>query len=240
MADYRQHIAIQSHTPLICGAINIGLSLFACGTCGYFLKWYPFVPTLLGIVVRGLAYLCIGTGEVVFRYPKPLAGSPPGDGILGDDQDFILLQGNREIVNAITRGEFFLSFQKWKHSRLAIQVCSTLFHAHAIVQVFCFPQSDLFGKVVVIIPIFITWAYHLWLAWFDEARIQQAVFDKVVGQPILNRFAFSNRTSAVAFLLSAAYVRCQPLEDHERLEGILDALLPPNTPEWKFWKAAIV
>ncbi|KAI6009993.1 hypothetical protein BKA83DRAFT_633349, partial [Pisolithus microcarpus] len=127
----------------------VTVSLLTCAICGSYGEWYAFSMILLGILSRGLTRIFISSGKLVFHHPKPADGSPPGDGILGCDHDLVLLKGDKNVVNAVTHGRFFFSFQP-KHTCQMVKLCSFFLIAQAITQLICVPQSNLFGQLMFV------------------------------------------------------------------------------------------
>lgn len=96
----RQEVTFDHHSPPL-AIVPIFFSLFTCFACGLYREWYALSMILLGILSRGFACLFIGSGDLVFDHPKPAEGSPPGDGILGSDQEPVLLKGSEDAVNSV-------------------------------------------------------------------------------------------------------------------------------------------
>jgi hypothetical protein len=100
---------INAYSPVF-ASIPIAISIGTCVACGVFEDWYSFSLILLGILTNGISCLVIGSGKFVFTHPDPAKGSPPGDGIIGSDNEIVVLKGAEGAVNFITRGRFCLSF----------------------------------------------------------------------------------------------------------------------------------
>ncbi|KAI6005398.1 hypothetical protein EDC04DRAFT_2583212 [Pisolithus marmoratus] len=227
------------HRPPIIAIAPILTSLVTCLMCGLYREWYACSMILLGILARGFACVFIGSGELIFDHPKPAEGSPPGDGILGYDQELTLLKGDEYVVNAVTRGRFFFRFRS-KRACHIVELCSILLIVQAIAQLILIPQSQLFGQLMFLASLTISWAYNVWLSSVDKGDVREEIFNKVLGKPSLSKFTFSNRVSAVVFILLAlSYDRRSP-GNLEKLKKIMDTLLPTDAVVWEIWKEAVV
>ncbi|KAI6030108.1 hypothetical protein EDC04DRAFT_2898638 [Pisolithus marmoratus] len=227
------------HRPPIIAIAPILTSLVTCLMCGLYREWYACSMILLGILARGFACVFIGSGELIFDHPKPAEGSPPGDGILGYDQELTLLKGDEYVVNAVTRGRFFFRFRS-KHACRFVEFCSILLIVQAIAQLILIPQSQLFGQLMFLTSLTISWAYNVWLSSVDKGDVREEIFNKILGKPSLSKFTFSNRVSAVVFILLAlSYDRRSP-GNLEKLKKIMDTLLPTDAVVWEIWKEAVV
>ncbi|KAI5985744.1 hypothetical protein EDD15DRAFT_1621722 [Pisolithus albus] len=213
------------------------VSLGTCSVCGWYRQWYAFSMILVGILSRGLACLFIGSGNLVFDHPKPADGSPPGDGILGSDQDLVLLKGNEYVVNAVTRGKFFFRFQS-KYTCPMVEGCSILLIVQAIAQLIFVPQSQLFGQLMFVLSLAVSWIYNIWLSSRDKGDVKDGIFKQVLGEPCLTKFVLPNRVSAVVFLL---LVSNKPRDsgNPRRLKKIMDLFLPSDSEVWGIWKETI-
>ncbi|KAI5992767.1 hypothetical protein EDD15DRAFT_2167851 [Pisolithus albus] len=226
------------HSPPVCAIIPIAVSLATCAICGLYGEWYAFSMILLGVLARGLTCVFIGSGDLVFDHPKSAEGSPPGDGILGCDQELVLLRGNEDVVNAVTRGRFFYSFES-KNACQMVELCSFLLIAQAIAQLICIPQSNLFGQLMFVLSIATSWVYNLWFLSFDKVEVRREIFRSVLGSPSLKKFVFQNRSSAVVFLLLSVTEGEHPA-DPEKLKKIMDGLLPSDAVVWEMWKGIVI
>ncbi|KAI6030101.1 hypothetical protein EDC04DRAFT_2605515 [Pisolithus marmoratus] len=226
------------HSLPIFAIIPIAVSLATCVVCGLYSEWYAFSMILLGILARGLTCLFIGSGELVFDRPKCAEGSLPGDGILGCGQELVLLKGDENTVNAVTRGRFFFTFRS-KHARGLVKLCSFFLIAQAIAQFICVPQSNFFGQLMFVFSIATSWVYNLWFVSSDKVEIHKEIFRNVLGLPRLERFIFPNRCSAVVSLLLS--VNDQTRSGHlETSKKILDDFLPSGVLVWEIWKGIVI
>ncbi|KIK25148.1 hypothetical protein PISMIDRAFT_73341, partial [Pisolithus microcarpus 441] len=225
------------HSPPICAVVPIAVSLTTCAICGLYGEWYAFSMILLGILARGLTCVFIGSGKLDFHHPKPADGSPPGDGILGCDHDLVLLKGDENVVNAVTRGRFFFSFPS-KHACRMVELCSFFLIAQAIAQLICVPQSSLFGQLMFVFSIATSWVYNLWFLSYDKVEVREEIFRDVLGSPKLKKFVFPNRSSAIVSLL--LFDNEWLPGDPKKLKKIMDGFLPSGALVWEIWKGIVI
>jgi len=222
---------VVSHSPIVSG-IPILVSAGTCITCAFICDWFSCSMILLGMVVSGISCLVIGSGEFIFTHPAPAPGSPPGDGIVCSEKEFVLLRGKEGAVNAITRGKFGLRFESAPNYH-DIGWCSILLMTQFLAQLLLIPQGTLFGQLMFLISIAFSWGHNMWLSSLSKEKIQRQVLMKeVLRQPALTRYIFPNRTSMVVFVLLVSH--------SAKLEKLVNDLLPNETKVWEKWKLTII
>ncbi|KAF8549714.1 hypothetical protein OG21DRAFT_1420922 [Imleria badia] len=222
---------ISAYSPVF-ASIPISVSIGTCVACGVFEDWYLFSLILLGIFTSGIACLVIGSGKFVFTHPDPAKGSPPGDGILSSDKEIVLLKGAEGAVNSITRGRFSLSFSS-EPKYQNIGWCSVLLTIQFIAQLLFVPQGSLFGQIMFVTSLGVSWLYNSWLSSLDKEKIQRDILlDSVLEKPVLTKYSLGTRTTMVIFVLLVLHP-----EDPTK---ILNELLPNDTKVWKQWKETIM
>ena len=221
---------INAYSPIF-ASIPISVSIASCVACGVFEDWYSFSLILLGILTSGISCLVIGSGKFVFTHPEPAKGSPPGDGILSSDKQVVLLKGAEGAVNSITRGRFSLRFSSEPQYR-NIGWCSVLLTIQFIAQLLLVPQGSLFGQLMFVISLGVSWIYNSWLSSLDKEKIQRDILlDNVLHEPVLTKYNLGTRTTMVVFVLLV-------LQPEEPVK-ILDELLPNDTKVWRKWKETV-
>ncbi|KAI6045838.1 hypothetical protein EDC04DRAFT_3024688 [Pisolithus marmoratus] len=224
-AQFRTLAPVYASVPIV-------VSLVTCVMCLLVGDWYSFSMILLGIVVSGISCLVIGSGTFLFTHPKPAEGSPCGDGILKSDKDIVVLKGDEAAVNSITRGRFSLRFNSEPHYE-NIGWCSVLLMIQFVAQLLLIPQGTLFGQMMFVTSLAVSWGYNLWLSAFDKERIQRDILMKqVLQEPQLTKYVLGTRTSMVVFVL----LILQP----EKPDKIMNSLLPNDTKAWGKWKDAVI
>ena len=212
------------------GIVPIASSFAACIASGVYKDWFSFSLILWGILSNGVTHLVLGSGILCFSHPVPAAGSPPGDGILGTGREFVLLQGDASAISSITLGKFSLEFPHKSYDKY-IGWCSMLLIIQFIAQLFLIPQASLFGQIMFIASLAVSWVYNLWLSAYDREEIQRHTFEETLNKPSLEKYILPTRTAAVVFSLCAL----SP-EDPNKL---LEAYLPTDTKVWRKWKETV-
>lgn len=222
---------INAYSPVF-ASIPISVSVGTCVTCGIFEDWYSFSLILLGILTSGISCLVIGSGKLVFTHPNPAKGSPPGDGILSSDNEIVLLKGAEGAVNSVTRGRFSLTFPSEPQYQ-NIGWCSVILTIQFIAQLLLVPQGTLFGQIMFVSSLAVSWVYNSWLSSLDKEKIQRDILlNSVLEKPVLTKCVLGTHTTMVVFTLLVL----QPEEPNK----ILDELLPNDTKVWRRWKETIV
>ena len=223
--------ASNRNSAIFFAAIPISASVGTCALCTAAGDLWASSLILVGTVASGLSCLVLGSADFVFTHPVPAQGSPAGDGILGSDNDMVLLKGKEGAVNAITRGMFSLRFSSKSHYNL-IRWCSFLFLVQFVTQLLLIPQASLFGQIMFLISLGVSALYNAWLSSDKEKIHRKFLFDQVLKNPKVTRFTLGTRTSAVVFTLLVL----QPQDPR----GLLNELLDNDTKVWTRWKETIL
>jgi hypothetical protein len=213
-------------------AIPMISSLCACVVCGVYRDWYCFSMILLGIVVNGLACLVIGSADLTFTHPEPARGSPKGDGMMKGDREIVILLGEEGAVNSVTRGEFSLQFAD-KPDHKNVGRCSLLLIVQFLAQLLLIPQGTLFGQIMFLSTLAVSWGYNSYLSSADRVKIQRRILvEKVLGKIKMTKYKLGTRTTMAVFVLLVL----RPPHP----EKILNGLLPNDTKTWRIWKKAVL
>ncbi|KAI0366156.1 hypothetical protein BV20DRAFT_952835 [Pilatotrama ljubarskyi] len=221
----------KSHLSLL-ALFPILTSIAACIACGLVADWWCCASIAFGVLASGLACFVIGSGHLTFRHPAPAKGAPPGDGILLDDEGIVVLRGEEGAVAAVTRGRFCLTYDgEPKYGNIG--VASVGLTIQFLLQLLFIPQGTLFGQVMFVASLGISWLYNAYLSALEKEDIQTEILMDVLRlrEADLQKFAFGTRTSQVAF--TALSLRSpRPMK-------LLDELLPNDTPVWERWKKVL-
>ena len=171
---------VVSHSSIF-SCITILVSLGTCITCACMGDGFSSSMILLGTLVGGISCFVIGSGEFVFTHPAPAPGSPPGDGIICSEKEIVLLRGKEGAVNSVTRGKFGLRF-KSEPNYHDIGWCSVLLMVQFLAQLLLIPQGTLFGQLMFIISIAVSWGHNMWLSSRNKEKIQRRILMKEVLQ----------------------------------------------------------
>ncbi|KAG1717467.1 uncharacterized protein EDB91DRAFT_1191027 [Suillus paluster] len=114
-----------------------------------------------------------------------------------------------------------------------IGICSLLLTTQFIAQLLLIPQGTIFGQIMFVTSLAVSWAYNSWLSSLDKEEIQRKLLlDVVLKRPSLRKFLLGTRTTMAVFVLLAL----KPLHP----DKVLDDILPNDTKVWKRWKTTIL
>ena len=217
--------------------VPILTSFVACIVCALVEDWFSFSMILLGIFSSGVACLVIGFGELSLSTVKtPAPGAPPGDGILIQDETVIVVKGAEKDVNAITKGRFLLTIGKGpRYDRIGF--CSLLLLLlQFLLQLLLIPQGTLFGQIMFLGTLGISWAYNSYLSSLEKEKIQAKVLFKTLGKPKMRKFRLGTRSTMAVF---ACLLICDGMESPYsgiNFGKILRDIILNDTPVWQRWR----
>ena len=227
--DVEINVATPRKYDTLLAGVPILVSTGSCAACGVFGDWYCFSMILLGMLSSGISCFVIGSGTLKFTHPKPAAHCPPGDGYLQTPSDFVALRGHEGAVNSVTRGAFSLKLPGEPEYR-AIGISAVVLMTQFLLQLLLIPQGTLFGQVMFLVSLAVSWAYNCYLSSFDRDKIQaDLLLRNVLKYPVRKRYELGTRTAAVVFLLLAL----QP-PNPDKVMSLL-----PDTATWKQWKKVV-
>jgi len=211
--------------PILC-------SLATCALCGVYEDWYCFAMILLGLTTSGLSCFVIGSAKLYFTHPKPAPGSPKGDGIMTGGKEMVILLGVEGAVNSVTRGGFSLVFADGpNHGNVGI--CSALLVLQFVAQLLLIPQGTLFGQIMFVASLAVSWAYNSYLSSSDREKIQRKMLrEEILPDMTLTKYKLGTRTTMVVFVLLVLRSR--------NPEKLLNNLLPNDTNTWNIWKRVVL
>ena len=216
--------------------VPILASFAACIMCAMVADWFSFSMILLGIISSGVACLVIGSGELSLdTVKKPAPGAPPGDGMLIGDDTVIVVKGAEKDINAITKGKFLLTIGgEPTYNRIGL--CSLLLLIQFLLQLLLIPQGTLFGQIMFLGTLFISWAYNSYLSSLEKEKIQAKVLFKKLGKPKMRKFRLGTRTMMTVF---ACLLVCDGMESPYggiNPGKILRDFIPNDTEVWQRWR----
>lgn len=203
--------------------------------CAVYRDWFCFSMIVLGMVSSGLSCFVVGTGRFTFTHPRHAEGAPPGDGVLIAEEEIVVLRGAEGAVTPITRGQFSLKFTSEPEYH-NIGACSMLLTAQFLAQLLLVPQGEIFGQIMFLCSLAVSWMYNSYLSSLDRESFQRRILmEQILRNPGMRKYTFGTRTSMAVFVL----LSLAPAEP-EALRKILNDLLPNETPVWKIWKTEII
>ncbi|KAF8957833.1 hypothetical protein BDZ97DRAFT_1762594 [Flammula alnicola] len=210
------------------------VSIATAVLCGLTRDWYSFAMIVLGIVCNGASCLVLGSGSLQVNYPIPSKHSPAGDGLLKSTisgQPLIILKGAENVVNCLVKGKYSLYYKSQDryydigYSALALTI-------QFLAQLFLIPQGELFGQIMFLTSLGVSWVFNSYLASVDRDQLQMDMLLKILNRPKITKFYLPKWTAVVTF----AAFSFKP----GTAKGILDKLIPNNTPAWRGWKGRVV
>lgn len=243
-------------------AVALFASLFSiagCVVCSVYGEWFAFALILLGIVCNGIACLLIGTAQIFLRHPRPSRHSPPGDGLLDDGEQFIVLKGCEEAINYVVKGRIIVQYGQGPELETRrgfhrIGVSAALLTIQFIAQLFIIPRSRLFGQIIFLSTLAVSWLSNCCLSSINKEELQMRILlhtlpfltpgredNTLEQQSNFTKFTMPTRTSAVVFAMLCALPmkhfkdRLNSKQRVDHIRGALHSSLPKNTPEWDEW-----
>jgi hypothetical protein len=236
---------LSSSSPLL-ATFPILATLAAAVACGIVQDWCCFNLIIGGGLSSGLSCLAIGSATLSFTHPTPANGAPRGDGILEKRSDVVILLGEEGAVNTVTRGAFKLKF-KSEPAYHDIGICSLCLLLQFLAQLLLLPLGTLFGQLMFLGSLFVSWAYNSFLCSLDrEVAQREILYKQILGEPLMKKFLLPSRTAMVTFVLLVLANSSSPEttigndpsseKKQNALRKQLDALLPNDTEVWQKWK----
>ncbi|KAI1790721.1 hypothetical protein LXA43DRAFT_1014702 [Ganoderma leucocontextum] len=236
----------------------------ACIACALVEDWLCFAMIAFGMFCGGYSCFVIGSGVFAFTHPVPAEGAPRGDGILDNNNQMVILRGEEGAVNPITRGRFSLTYASAPHYN-DIGRSSLFLTAQFLLQLLIVPQGTIFGQIMFLSSLGVSWLYNSFLSSLDKEHIQRNIlFKEILARPRAYKYILKTRTAMVVFVL---LVLATPMEggapcldfattnlptigwgpvivpypyhpppERTPLQDLLNNLLPNDTKAWKTWK----
>ena len=211
--------------------------------CAVYQDWYCFSMIVLGMLVGGFSCFVIGNAKFIFSHPRPAQGAPPAHGILDDGEQIVVLKGPEGAVNPITRGGFSLKYTGEPNFHM-IGASSFFLTVQFLAQLLVVPQGEIFGQIMFISSLAISWMYNSYLSSLDKESIQRRILiNKVLYKPDMHKFELGTRTTMVVFVLLVLATpdgHGAPTVEEGPLRSMLNDLLPNDTDVWRTWKENIL
>ncbi|RDX41405.1 hypothetical protein OH76DRAFT_1467218 [Lentinus brumalis] len=200
-------------------------SVAACVMCALVGDWWCFSSIALGILASGIACLVIGSGTLVFTL-----------GVLVEDNRVMVLRGELAAVLSLQYGRFKLDYGGQPRYS-SIGDCAVLLTVQFIIQLLLIPQGQLFGQIMFVASLAVSWVYNLCLSSLDKEDYQTKILLGILrlDNAHINTFAFRSRTAMVVF-------SCLSLQLNVGIANprkLLDELLPNDIEVWERWKTLV-
>ncbi|KAF8131485.1 hypothetical protein EV363DRAFT_1330182 [Boletus edulis] len=251
--DYNAPIKRLPLSYALSALIPITVSVTTCIMCALVYDWCSFSMIFLGMVSSGLASFVVGRGRLMIKKSVRNSVTDPPPGILLGEDSVVVIKGAEIGVNAITRARFELDTDLGtlprgaRHSYSAMGVvCLFLFTTQFILQLLLIPQGTLFGQIMFIVSLSVSWTYNYYLSSFDTEKIQAKLLFQTLGSPRIYRFCVGTRMTMavlVCLMLFDDVTDSSAEEGQDRRLGILQACLPhlhATRGVWKKWMDKVV
>ncbi|KAI0646759.1 hypothetical protein C8Q79DRAFT_956311 [Trametes meyenii] len=233
--EVEEHPRLFRDTTGPLASLPIMASLATALACLVYRDWFCFSMILLGVISSGLSCYVIGTGRFTFTHPKNAAGAPAGDGVLHGESEIVVLKGPEGAITPITRGRFSLKFTSEPEYH-NIGACSVLLTAQFLTQLLLVPQGEIFGQIMFLCSLAVSWGYNSYLSSLDRESFQRRILmEQVLSKPDKHKYEFGTRTAMAVFVL----LSLTPAKPGD-LRKVLDDLLPNETVVWNVWKQAVI
>lgn len=216
-----------SSLPIIASAASI----IACAICASVEDWLSFRMILLGMVSSGITSLIMCTGNITLERLKPADGVPPGDGMLLSDTRIVILRGNEEDVNAVTKGKLRL---KLKGGGYTLLLCAFIALLQVTLQLVFMPFGSLTGQLMFLLSLLVSGGCNLYLS-AKEDDVQSSALITLLNNPEVKTYQASSRASA-------AVLACLALcwESGTPPKQILQEIVPIKPRPWRAWSDFVV
>ncbi|KAF4576881.1 hypothetical protein AB1N83_001846 [Pleurotus pulmonarius] len=224
-------------------SVPIFLNLVCCILSGLYDEWFAFGVILYGILCNGIACYFIGSAKIYLRHTIPSPHSPPGNGILEHESDtLIVCRGSEKAVNRV-KGKFIVRYGKDGKDKTyhKIGFSAISLTTQFIAQLFLIPLSGLFGQIMFLSTLAISWIYNAYLSSIDKGQLQQHLLMKNLHTTV-KKLELPTRTSAVVFAMLCGLPGedpGKPASIKKRAEGIMSHMLPTGTEVWDKWRTLV-
>ncbi|KAG2156430.1 hypothetical protein DEU56DRAFT_235002 [Suillus clintonianus] len=219
-------------------AIPIASSVATCLVCAFVGDWRAFGLIILGMVSSGLSCFVIGSGKLYFKLVEPSSYAPRGDGFLLMRNDIVILKGAEKEVTSITKAKLVLDMGSDEEFNI-VGFCSLLLLLQFLVQLLFISRATLFGQIMFLSSLAVSWAYNSFLSSLEKEKIQTDLLWKSLGEPPITKFALPNRGSQAAcacFVLYAGVDMSKKSSANFKPKKILECMIPNDTRVWEAWR----
>lgn len=223
---------------LCAAAIPITSSLATCLACAFVRDWIAFGLIIVGMVSNGLSCFAIGSGKLHFQLVEPSTYAPRGDGFLMLRNDIVVLKGAEKEVTSITKAKLVLDMGEGEEFD-TVGICSLLLLSQFLIQLLLVPRATLFGQIMFLSSLAVSWAYNSFLSSLEKEKIQTDLLWNSLDEPPITKFALPNRGSQAAcacFVLHAGVDMSKKSSADFKPKKILEYMIPNDTRVWEAWR----
>ncbi|KAG2346397.1 hypothetical protein BDR05DRAFT_878299 [Suillus weaverae] len=237
-----------SRIQTLFAVLSMAVSFTTCALCGWTCDWFCFSMILLGIVSNGIFSLVMGSARLKLQGVNAAPTAPPGDGMLMDGDNIVLLLGEEKYVATITRGRFILEYDPWYRP---IGLCSLLLGIQLLAQLLVILQGTSFGQIMFLISFAASWAYNMFLSLINEDIQEQLILEELhLKEEHMRTHIFRTRTSTAVFAClilqpvdrdTGRYVAADKWKDLGfKPEDVIRNFIPNDTEVWDTWRKKVL
>ncbi|KAG1732936.1 hypothetical protein EDB19DRAFT_1239308 [Suillus lakei] len=228
--DDMPRLKISLHSSL--HIIAITASIAACVICASVEDWLSFTMILLGMVSSGTTSFIMRTGKITLERPKSADGAPPGDGMLLSSTRIIILKGEEEDVNAVTKGKLQL---KLEGGRYTILLCAFIALSQVTLQLVFMPFGSLPGQLTFLLSLLVSVACNIYIsAKADDVELGALLV--LLKYPRVEMYKTNVPASAAVLACLALYWETGTPPPKQ----VLEVLVPIKIRPWKAWSEFLV
>ncbi|KAG1802050.1 uncharacterized protein HD556DRAFT_1438093 [Suillus plorans] len=206
-------------------------SIAACAICASVEDWLSFKMILLGIISSGITSFIMSIGHITLERLKPAHGAPRGDGMLLSDSRIVILRGNEEDVNAVTKGKLRLEL---KGGGYTVLLCAFIALLQVTLQVVFMPFGSLPGQLMFLLSLLVSGVCNLYLS-TNEDDVKSSALIALLNTPEVKTYQAHSRAAAATL---ASLALCWESSTPPR--QVLRAIIPIRQRAWKAWSEFIV
>ena len=243
--DLDHNVPRLSRLNAILAFIPIIVSVVSCVVCALVQDWYSFSTILIGISASGFAALTISASVKLHlksvRIPTTGYRSPPGDGILVPviwEDIVVVIKGAEPTVNLITKGKFGLVPGGHRGFQCGIVVSAILLILETLAQLFLIPQGILFGQIMFVLSLCVSWAYNFHVSLLNAENLQANVLFQKLGNPRIHKYHIGTRTMMTVFVALLVFDGI-PNPSAIAVQQTLRSFLPNDTLVWEKWRTKV-
>jgi hypothetical protein len=108
-----------------------------------------------------------------------------------------------------------------------------------LVQLLIIPQATLFGQIMFMSSLAVSWAYNSFLSSLEKEKIQTELLWESLDNPHITKLTFPNRGAQAAFMcfaLHAGVDESKKSSKNFKPKKILECMIPNDTRVWTAWR----
>ncbi|KAH7904982.1 hypothetical protein BJ138DRAFT_1165629 [Hygrophoropsis aurantiaca] len=113
-----------------------------------------------------------------------------------------------------------------------IGLCSLLLTLQFVAQLLLRPQGSLFGQLIFVASLAVSWMYNSYLSSLDKENVQADILmEHVLHKPSMKKYVFGTRTTMAVFIVLV-------LNPADPIKALRD-IIPNDIKVWKMWREMV-